>query len=59
MHSVKVLLVLFQHSSWEQKYFKNFKKKIVSIERGGLEDSEDVKFLHKSYLELSQNQTQR
>ena len=33
--------------------------KIVSIERGGLEDSEDVKFLHKSYLELSQNQTQR
>ena len=58
-HSVNLLLDLFQHSSWEQKYFKNFKMKIVSIERGGLEDSEDVKFLHKSYLEPSQNQTQR
>ena len=58
-HSVNLLLVLFQHSSWEQKYFKNFKKKIVSIERGWLEDSEDVKFLHKSYLEPFQNQIQR
>ena len=56
---VKLLWVLFQHSSREQKYFGNLKSKSDSIERGEEEDSEYVKILHKSFLVLSQNPTQR